>query len=296
MRGNRGLDLWPLVDYGVGSTHRLEGVRRSSESSPQVYFRREPDRLLYAALTGDIPIGERSDVLDSFQKLFCVEQPIKSAPPDDYEKEIAADSELLVGREKEIEQAKAAIKETQQGVLWISGPGGNGKSFLLARLAQDLRGDPRRTCRIAWRFQASDQRRCNRVAFLRHAVQQLSAWLFEKKAISEIEQPDQDPVKLEKQFIGLLDNVFKFSRVREANVNDDHSAYCIYDRKAENAEFDLFYPAGDTPAEAQNAERAAQAAIGGKLESVRPAGADQATTNAGSAKDNDPSIVVRKRD
>lgn len=84
------------------------------------------------------------------------------------------------------------------------------------------------------------------------------------------------------------------SRLREANLDDDHSAYCIYDSKAEKIEFDIFYPAGDTPAEAQNAERAAQAAIGGKFESLHVGGADEATTNASSPKDNDASIVVRK--
>lgn len=84
------------------------------------------------------------------------------------------------------------------------------------------------------------------------------------------------------------------SRLREANLDDDHSAYCIYDSKAEKIEFDIFYPAGDTPAEARNAQRAAQAAIGGKFESVHVAGADEATTNTGSPKNNDASIVVRK--
>ena len=84
------------------------------------------------------------------------------------------------------------------------------------------------------------------------------------------------------------------SRLREANLDDNRSAYCIYDGKAEKIEFDIFYPAGDTPAEAQNAERAAQAAIGGSFESVHVAGADEATTNAGSPKDTEASIVVRK--
>jgi hypothetical protein len=65
------------------------------------------------------------------------------------------------------------------------------------------------------------------------------------------------------------------SRLREANLDDNRSAYCIYDGTAEKIEFDIFYPAGDTPAVAQNAERAAQAAIGGKFESVHVAGADQ---------------------
>jgi hypothetical protein len=85
------------------------------------------------------------------------------------------------------------------------------------------------------------------------------------------------------------------SRLREANLDDDRSAYCIYDGgKAAKIEFDIFYPAGDTPAEAQNAEKAAQAAIGGSFESVHVAGADEATTNAGAAKVTEASIVVRK--
>lgn len=84
------------------------------------------------------------------------------------------------------------------------------------------------------------------------------------------------------------------SRLREANLDDNRSAYCIYDSKAGKVEFDIFYPAGDTPAEAQNAERAAQAAIGGKFGPLHVAGADEAATNAGSPKDSDASIVVRK--
>lgn len=85
------------------------------------------------------------------------------------------------------------------------------------------------------------------------------------------------------------------SRLGDANLDDNRSVYCIYAGEAGKSELDLFYPAGDTPAEAQNALRAAQGSIGGRFESVRVAGADEATTNAASPKGKDgPSIVVRK--
>lgn len=85
------------------------------------------------------------------------------------------------------------------------------------------------------------------------------------------------------------------SRLREANLDDNKSAYCIYDGKAAKIELDIFYPAGDTAAEGQNAARAAQGAIGGKFESVHVTGADEASTNASSPEGTGAaSIVVRK--
>ena len=84
------------------------------------------------------------------------------------------------------------------------------------------------------------------------------------------------------------------SRLHNANLDDTRSVYGIYDGEAGKSELDLFYPAGDTAAEAQNALKAAQGAIGGRFESVRVAGADEATTNAASPKGKDaPGIVVR---
>ncbi|HEV2470071.1 MAG TPA: hypothetical protein VGS78_12825 [Candidatus Sulfotelmatobacter sp.] len=85
------------------------------------------------------------------------------------------------------------------------------------------------------------------------------------------------------------------SRLSSANLDDDRSAYCIYDSKAGKVEFDIFYPAGDTPADAQNAERAAQGAIGGKFEPVKVPGSDDAVTNTGSPQGGDSAaIIVRK--
>ena len=84
------------------------------------------------------------------------------------------------------------------------------------------------------------------------------------------------------------------SGLRQVNLDDSRSAYCTYDSKAERTELDIYYPAGDTPAEAKNAARAAQNAIGGKFEPLSVAGADEATTNAGSPQGTDSvSIVVR---
>jgi len=85
------------------------------------------------------------------------------------------------------------------------------------------------------------------------------------------------------------------SQLRLANLDDNRSAYCIYDSKAGKVEFDIFYPAGDTPSDAQNAVRAAQGAIGGKFEPVKVSGADDAITNAPSVRSADSAgIIVRK--
>lgn len=84
------------------------------------------------------------------------------------------------------------------------------------------------------------------------------------------------------------------SRLRDVNLDDNHSVYCIYDGAGVKSELDIFYPAGDTAAEAENAVRAAQGAIGGRFEAVRVAGADEATTNAAAPKGSDAVIVVRK--
>jgi hypothetical protein len=83
------------------------------------------------------------------------------------------------------------------------------------------------------------------------------------------------------------------SRLREANLDDEKSTYCVYDSAAGKVEMDIYFPAGDTPAEAQNAVRAAQAAIGGKFVPIAVAGTDEAGSNAASSGPN-ASIVVRR--
>ena len=84
------------------------------------------------------------------------------------------------------------------------------------------------------------------------------------------------------------------SRLREANLDNAKSAYCIYDSAAGKVEFDIYFPAGDTVPDAQDAEKAAQHAIGDKFDLVPVAGADEASSNAATPNIDESSIVVRK--
>ncbi len=179
LRQGRWLDLWPLCAYGRAQVRSLRGPLEAPDACPLVYVRAEPERLLYAALGVELPNGERADTIRDFEALFRLPERLPEQRPgeDDFEGPIRRDAEALIGRRAEVAQAKRLVREATTGVLWVSGPGGVGKSFLLAKLADDLRGDARKVCRIAWRFKADDQRRCTRVAFFRHAVGKLAAWL-----------------------------------------------------------------------------------------------------------------------
>jgi hypothetical protein len=202
----RWLDLWPLCDYGRATAASLRGPRRAAADSPLVYIRAQRDRLLYAALGGELPLGERTDVVAQFRLLFQLETrtPAKAVYAADFEDELRAEAAALVGRVTEIAQATDVLKTAQAGVFWVSGPGGIGKSYLLARLAQPdkLLGNPKRVCRIAWRFKASDLNRCSRAAFFRHAVVRLAAWLNKPDVA-----PEPEVGALSSQLTKLLDEV-----------------------------------------------------------------------------------------
>jgi WD40 repeat protein len=194
------LDLWPLCEYGRAATVSLQGRREAAADSPLVYFRAERDRLLYAALGVDLPYGERTDALEEFRTLFrlSVHMRPRAYAISDFEEEIRLDAAAMIGRVDEVRRAKEVIKQTAAGVLWISGPGGIGKSLLLARLAADLGNDPARVWRIAWRFKISDAARCNRAAFFHHAVGRLAGWLGKDQT------PAEDPGELYTQLRQLL--------------------------------------------------------------------------------------------
>ncbi len=204
IRGSKWLDLWPLCCYGRAVAARPQGPRQAETESPMLYFRCESDRLVFAALGVELPRGENFDDLDSFRRLFRLGEREKAAPDRilDFEAEIRADAELLVGRKAQLRAAKEAIKAADTLVLWIGGPGGIGKSFIMAKLAADLGNDPRRVCRLYWRFQLGDAARCNRFAFFRHAIARIAASLSKESV-----RPAPNPNDLHGQLRDLLDEI-----------------------------------------------------------------------------------------
>jgi hypothetical protein len=85
------------------------------------------------------------------------------------------------------------------------------------------------------------------------------------------------------------------SGLSNANTDDNDSAYCVYDSKAGKVEFDIFFPAGDTPAAVKATETTVLREVGGKFTPVSLPGADSAQINlAVPGKQPSAGIAVRK--
>lgn len=182
LRGERYLDLWPLCAYGRASSITLSGPRESPTASPWVYARGDRERLLYAVLGSEEPHGERKDVVTSFRALFQLDERVALARTEthelDFEADLRADSDRVIGRVQQIDEVVKTLKQAPRGVYWLWGPAGIGKSYVVARVAcTKTFADEQKWLRIAWRFKASNQDRGNRTAFLRHAVKRLARWL-----------------------------------------------------------------------------------------------------------------------
>ena len=80
-----------------------------------------------------------------------------------------------------------------------------------------------------------------------------------------------------------------------SDLDDQASAYCVYDSKNGKVELDIFYPAADSAEGAKGTEKTVLAEVGGKFEPVSLPGADSATINlAVPGKIPSASICVRK--
>lgn len=162
----RSYDMWPLCSLPP------EGSREA----PALYYRTDQRLLLYSVVGGRNPLWRSRRGYEDFRALFSGSGPAGRTPSQDFWSELRADASAFVGRRAALASVKQVVKRTRQGVIWLQGPAGGGKSFLLAKLAVDLVGDPRRRLCLAWRFRRGD-RRCSRAAFLDYANQHLSLWL-----------------------------------------------------------------------------------------------------------------------
>src|SRR5262249_7415500 len=103
VRQERWLDLWPLCDFGLARVASLQGPRDSTTPAPQVFYRAEKTRLLYAALGVEVPLGERRDLVAEFRELFQLHQhqTVEITRPD-YDDDVESDANALVGRRHEL--------------------------------------------------------------------------------------------------------------------------------------------------------------------------------------------------
>lgn len=180
-RGSRLDLLWPLALFGKPSAGTSSGVRAAAEVKPQIYSRKEAVRLAYTPVGLDGMAQSESGVsaLLAFEALF---QSARRAAPAackvaGFEPELRKDAAQMVGRQRELEQVRAEIQAVPQGVLWLSGAAGMGKSFLMAKVATSLAEETTgtRTRVLAYRFRSGDRARCSRESLAQFVVERLQA-------------------------------------------------------------------------------------------------------------------------
>ena len=162
--------LWPLAAFGRASIQGEGKEKTSKDEAPQVYSRKESVRLGYVPLGAEgMGYAESSaGALAAFEQMFRPSEKAQASgfKIKDFMGEIRKDAGQMVGRQKELDDIISKVRETKQGVLWISGQAGMGKSFLMAKLSVDLLDEFSESgpLVLSYRMRAGDQDRCSRDA------------------------------------------------------------------------------------------------------------------------------------
>ncbi len=182
VRGHTMLPLWPLARYGPPRSPDPDALI-PTDPAAQVYARRGEVRLHYTPIGHEevsVSQGDQHD-LDEFLRLFALGEPEievrrRGFEVRGFEDDLRKDASEVVGRHEELLTLRSAVEETRGGILWLTGPAGIGKSYLLAKLAINLIDDPLpETLFLPYRMKAGDDR-CLRDAFLRFSLERLVAW------------------------------------------------------------------------------------------------------------------------
>ena len=133
----------------------------------------------YTPLGGVVCHSQAGDAaLARFEELFHVDRE-PSRPRQsrftvrDFRDRIRRLADRLVGRTVELAILRGVLAATPEGVIWVAGTAGIGKSSLLAQIAQDHLDAPlANTLVLPYWFDAGDER-CQRETFLRFATERL---------------------------------------------------------------------------------------------------------------------------
>ena len=215
VRGGQLLPLWPLHAYLPPRLWRPGGDEETQGQNPApgVYARKEGKRLELTLLGAEVPVAElRGQAVAAFDALFRLreKEALLGHSFQDFEEEFRLEAQALVGRESIVADILARLEGASEGVFWLQGHPGVGKSALVAKLftelAQRLSGAG---CNLVlgWRFRAGDPR-ASRAKFLAYVVERLEKWKPLGASSTELaEDPHVDPRVLESQMGKLLSKI-----------------------------------------------------------------------------------------
>lgn len=181
VREGQFLVLWPMALWGEALLPG--GERLAGPPALQVYARTEDAGLQFTPIGANWGCQTVSDqpTFQLFRQIFQVDRS-RQAPAAGglsvagFEDQILKDADEVVGRSHEVRTLVSLLREMPQGLAWIGGAAGIGKSFTLARAVADvLDAPPHGALVLPFRFKAGDER-CSREAFLRFALERLDAW------------------------------------------------------------------------------------------------------------------------
>ncbi|MDB9870809.1 tetratricopeptide repeat protein [Alphaproteobacteria bacterium] len=238
VRGNNTLSLWPMALFGYPSVSNAKGnVDTGDVNSTQIYVRKDVVQLQFTPLGAEGFSHSEAGVsaVEAFQSLFSLKRANQKASEkafkiQDFGREIQKDANQMVGRLEEQEHIENSFKDIEQGIVWITGPAGIGKSFLVARLAQDLidNNTDENKIILPYRFKSGDDARCNRDAFATFAIERLIAMgaLIDNAKVDEKGKAEDrlksclDYLKKDKKVIFILDGLDELLS-RDANFAEE---------------------------------------------------------------------------
>ena len=232
LRNNNIINLWPLILFGTPETSSSK-QNLNKDPVTQIYVRKDVVRLQFTPLEaeGYSQTEKGEDAINTFISLFNLDHKKtdedKNFEIQDFTREINRDASQMVGRFDDQNKIEETINSINEGLIWLTGSAGIGKSFLSARLMRDLEENNKNTNKLvlSYRFKIGDNARCSREAFADFVMERLIATssLSSDKLNDKAKATDKlkscfNNLKIEKKLIIILDGL------DEINIRDKEFA------------------------------------------------------------------------
>jgi len=242
MRNNNILNLWPLLLFG---SPQLPSTKDKINKDPitQIYVRKDVVRLQFTPIDVDgySQTEKGENAIHAFKSLFGLDRQKtdinEKFEVQDFTREINRDASQMVGRFEEQNKIEECIKLINDGLIWISGTAGIGKSFLAARLMSYLDENYKNTSTLIlpYRFKVGDNARCNRDSFTTFIIERVIAAdkilnaenISDKGTVVDKLKSCFNNLKQEKKLIIILDGIDEIN-VRDKDFAKDFPASLKY--------------------------------------------------------------------